>query len=517
MVSLTLQSFDPTEAFSGKVAGTQKPARQDCSRQQGSFERVLKAASGREERPEPARTNEKVVAGPEAKARPRVSGDKHPEPAQTDNAGKQVGKTTSRECANRKEASEDTAVVGDTSNECTKVNESRDTSSQDETTTNIKIIAKASEDSLKITITGLPEELVEEVLAILSQQIQTLFTAPAEVSGANVSGESAGSDTGVEADQPLSNFNLKLNVKLQGAASELAKEIQNVIAMIAAISGNAETQASAVKIHLVQLPTPQSPAAEETSDPELPLNDPWSRMNDPWSRMNVQLRETIGGSERTVQKAAQAQTTFAALLSEDLLSKAGVEGNEQIDLSVFAKLRVTVPPESIVTHAVEEPAVLQHRGSDSGSSTSFAEQGASAQSSVLSGSQVPDGSKGASFGSIVADRIAAITEQVAMREKQVDILLRLQTEGGESLLVNLKEQAGKILVNVRSGDERMISLLQSQKETIIRHLEEKHVTATISVSPIGDEDVPRREKREQPRHQWARQEKAFNPYVEASA
>jgi hypothetical protein len=161
--------------------------------------------------------------------------------------------------------------------------------------------------------------------------------------------------------------------------------------------------------------------------------------------------------------------------------------------------------------------VVQQRGSDSGATTSFAEQGASAQSSALSGSQTPDGSRGASFGSIVADRIAAITEQVALREKQIDVLLRLQTEGGESLLVNLKEQAGKILVNVKSGDERILSLLQSQKETIIRHLEEKQVTATISVSPIGNEDLPRREKREQPRHQWARQEKTSNPYVEASA
>jgi len=66
---------------------------------------------------------------------------------------------------------------------------------------------------------------------------------------------------------------------------------------------------------------------------------------------------------------------------------------------------------------------------------------------------------------------------VALREKQIDVLLRLQTEGGESLLVNLKEQAGKILVNVKSGDERMSQLASVQKETIIRHLEEKQVTA----------------------------------------
>ena len=512
MLSLTLQSFDPTEAFFGKVAGTQKPAgRQDVSRQQGRFERVLEAASGREEKAEPARATDKVVDRAEAKARPKVTDDTHPEPAQTERAGKQVGKKTSAESVSRHEASENTKVVSDTAAAPEKANEKcKESNNQEEGTVTVKILAKTTEDTLKLTITGLPEELVEEVLAILSQQIQRLFTAPAEVSEASLPGESAGSETSVEADQALSDFSLKLNVKLQGDASGLAKEIQNVIAMIAAISGNAETQFAAVKVHLVQLPTPQSPVAEETSDPELPLNDAWSRTM-------VHLKETSGGSERTVQKASQAQTTFAAVLSEDLLIQAGVEGNEQVDLSIFAKLRVTILPESTLTHAGEEPVVVQQRGSDSGATTSFAEQGASAQSSALSGSQTPDGSRGASFGSIVADRIAAITEQVAMRGKQVDILLRLQTEGGESILVNLKEQAGKILVNVRSGDERMINLLQSQKETIIRHLEEKQVTATISVSPIGDEDVPRRERREQPRQQWARQEKAFSPYVEASA
>jgi len=240
---------------------------------------------------------------------------------------------------------------------------------------------------------------VEEALAILSQQIQRLFTAPAEVSEASLPGESAASETIVEADQALSDFSLKLNVKLQGMLQGFAKEIQNVIAMIACHIGECGDAVAAVRYISCSFQLP---------------NLLWQRRHPTRNcaqrrmvRTMVHLRETSGGSERTVQKSLTGPDNFCSGPFEDLLIQAGVEGNEQVDLSIFAKLRVTILPESTLTHAGEEPVVVQQRGSDSGATTSFAEQGASAQSSALVGFANTRWFERGFIRSIVADRIAA--------------------------------------------------------------------------------------------------------------
>jgi hypothetical protein len=113
----------------------------------------------------------------------------------------------------------------------------------------------------------------------------------------------------------------------------------------------------------------------------------------------------------------------------------------------------------------------------------------------------------------MAERLADVAEQASLRDKPIDIMLRLRMENGDSLFVSLKDQAGKVLVNLRCADQQMYNLLQSQKDTITRQLEAKQVSASISVTPI-EEDTTRRHGKEQQRDTWGRQRNPFNPYVE---
>jgi hypothetical protein len=168
---------------------------------------------------------------------------------------------------------------------------------------------------------------------------------------------------------------------------------------------------------------------------------------------------------------------------------------------------------------VEGAAGTAEKGTDLPSEgngkSAFGEQGATMQAGIQRQEPVVVGSNTTSFGSIVADRLAAVAEQVGLRERSLDITLRLKTEGGESLMIGLKEQAGKMIIQVRSADENVVNFLQSQKETIVRHLEAKQISSSISVNAI-EEDVSKRQGREQPKNMWGRRREPSDPNIEAS-
>ena len=133
---------------------------------------------------------------------------------------------------------------------------------------------------------------------------------------------------------------------------------------------------------------------------------------------------------------------------------------------------------------------------------------------VSTGVRAGEAAPSSAFGSIVAERIAKIIEQTPAREMQTDTVMRLKVEGAESFLVSIKEQGGRVLVDIRCAESGMASLLRSQKDEIIRHLEEKQVQSTISITSIDDQDLSRRERREQKREQWAGRDQQSRQFVQ---
>jgi hypothetical protein len=183
--------------------------------------------------------------------------------------------------------------------------------------------------------------------------------------------------------------------------------------------------------------------------------------------------------------------------------------------SLFSKVKISVS----LPGALEGAAATADKGvglsSEGDGKSGFGEQGATMQTGMQRQEPLAQASTTTSFGSIVADRLAAVAEQVGLREKPLDITLRLKMEGGESLLVGFKDQAGKIIIQVRCADQNMVNLLESQKETIVRNLEAKQISSTISVSPI-EEDLTKRQGREQPKNMWGRRREPSNPNIETS-
>jgi hypothetical protein len=164
---------------------------------------------------------------------------------------------------------------------------------------------------------------------------------------------------------------------------------------------------------------------------------------------------------------------------------------------------------------IARPDPGSHYGSEAKGESSFGRTDSSGF--VTTGVKPSEAAPSSAFGSIVAERIAKIIEQTSARVTQADTVMRLKVEGAESFLVSIKEQGGRVFVDIRCAESGMASLLRSQKDEIIRHLEEKQVQSTISITSIDDQDLTRREHRErqeQKREQWTARDQHSRQYVQ---
>jgi len=110
------------------------------------------------------------------------------------------------------------------------------------------------------------------------------------------------------------------------------------------------------------------------------------------------------------------------------------------------------------------------------------------------------------FASIMTDRIEKIVEQYANKSASMDMVVRLKIDEKETLLVALKDQGQRVIVEVKTTNEGMGNFLQSQKEEIARQLEGKNIYANIYV----DVQNENREKREQRDNQKKRSDDQEN-------
>jgi len=123
-------------------------------------------------------------------------------------------------------------------------------------------------------------------------------------------------------------------------------------------------------------------------------------------------------------------------------------------------------------------------------------QGDSFKSNIL---QVKDNNmtfeKG-SFTSFVSDRIEKIVEQFSSRGSQMDMVVRLKLDDKETLLVGLKQEGQKVIVEVKASNDGLVNLIQAHKDDIARHLEDKNIFTSIFVQPDGEKNSERQNQRE---------------------
>lgn len=96
-----------------------------------------------------------------------------------------------------------------------------------------------------------------------------------------------------------------------------------------------------------------------------------------------------------------------------------------------------------------------------------------------------------SFTSFVTDRIEKIVEQFSSRPSQTDMVVRLKLDDKETLLVGLKHDGQKIIVDVKASNDGLVNLIQTHKDDIARHLETKNIFTSIYVQPDGERNSER--------------------------
>ena len=101
-----------------------------------------------------------------------------------------------------------------------------------------------------------------------------------------------------------------------------------------------------------------------------------------------------------------------------------------------------------------------------------------------------------SFTSFVNDRIEKIVEQFSSRNSQMDMVVRLKLDDKETLLVGLRHEGQKVIVDVKASNDGLVNLLQAHKDDIARHLEDKNIFTNIFVQPDGERNFERQNQRE---------------------
>ncbi len=117
------------------------------------------------------------------------------------------------------------------------------------------------------------------------------------------------------------------------------------------------------------------------------------------------------------------------------------------------------------------------------------------ENTVLQETQNHKITKETPFTSIMTEKIEKIVEQYSAKGPSMDMIIRLKINDNETLLVGLKNDGQRVTVDIRTTNEGVINLLQTQKDDIARNLEEKNVFTNIFVDPDGDGSFERREAR----------------------
>ncbi len=101
----------------------------------------------------------------------------------------------------------------------------------------------------------------------------------------------------------------------------------------------------------------------------------------------------------------------------------------------------------------------------------------------------------AGFAATLADKIEKITEQYANKSSSMDMVLRLKIDEKETLLVGFKDQGSRISVEVKTTNESVANFLASQKDEIVKQLEQKSIHTSIYVD-VQSDSPNRRDQRE---------------------
>ena len=93
------------------------------------------------------------------------------------------------------------------------------------------------------------------------------------------------------------------------------------------------------------------------------------------------------------------------------------------------------------------------------------------------------------FSAMMIDKIEKITEHYAGKNPGMDMTVKLKISDNETILVGLRDEGTSVTVEVKTANENTLNFIQSQKNDLVKNLEDKHIMTTIHVDI--DQDAQR--------------------------
>jgi hypothetical protein len=208
-----------------------------------------------------------------------------------------------------------------------------------------------------------------------------------------------------------------------------------------------------------------------------------------------------------VVKAAKKTLTGDATMKRDVETQAAVPAaqGEPVKEEGFTILSTrrdlgpkdTVEPEKIVIRVKETKETEVGEDSDTGENR-IVQHNDTSRHGVQHASSETKGVVKNDFGAMMVDKIEKLTEQFAGKSMNMDMTVKLKIGDNETVLVGLRDEGSRVTVEVRTANENTMNFLQSQKEELVKSLENKNILTTIHVD-IDQDAQGQRQQRQQRR------------------
>lgn len=120
------------------------------------------------------------------------------------------------------------------------------------------------------------------------------------------------------------------------------------------------------------------------------------------------------------------------------------------------------------------------------------------------------------FGAAMVDKIERLAEQYAGKGMNMDMVVKLRIDDTETVLVGLREEGNSVTVEVKTANENTMNFIQSQKDDLIKNLENKNIFTTIHVDINQDQQGKQQQRNDHAKEDGdPKEQQDFGAFFEA--
>jgi len=304
----------------------------------------------------------------------------------------------------------------------------------------------------------------------------------------------------------------------QGDGAESAKQFMGCLATV--LIGLDGMNAGGAEAEVPTAATDDLPVPEvEKPDPSIIKTDPQKVVADTVVHEDHQapafVVEVVKAAKKGDQDLSPKKDTEPQAAAG--VPAAGDSGKSKDDLLIVAARRNVGPkdgvePEKIVicVRETDETEVDQ-----SGDNRIIPQNDSSGQHTRQASSETKGVVKN-DFGAAMVDKIEKLAEQYAGKGTNMDMVVKLRINDKETVLVGLREEGNTVTVEVKTANENTMNFIQSQKDDLIKNLENKNIFTRIHVDINQDQQGKQQQRNDHAREDGDPEEQQdFGAFIEA--